>query len=208
MKKIVITENTVKEEIVEATVEEQKEQVVKAVENQKLEASFSHSKGEMVSFKTNANEIKLKYLSSKNIDINPQLDNDNKIAIYKEVEDGIDLKYELEDRRLKESFIINQRNNNYTFNFEAKIGDLEPSYNEVRKCLEFKKDNKVICRMLPPFMIDNRGEESKKCSYEVEDGENGLLKIKLVADTEWINSEDRELCRSVCRKQCGRSIFP
>ena len=193
MKKIVLTENTTKEEIVEATVEEPKEQVIKAVENQKLEASFSHSNGEMVSFKTNSNEIKLKYLSSKNIDVNPQLNDDNKVAIYKDVEDGIDLKYELEDRRLKESFIINQRNNNYTFNFEAKIGDLEPSYNEARKCLEFKKDDKVVCRMLPPFMFDNKGEESKKCSYEVENNENGLLLIKLVADAEWINSEEREL---------------
>lgn len=193
MKKIVLTENTTKEEIVEATVEEPKEQVVKAVENQKLEASFSHSKGEMVSFKTNANEIKLKYLSSKNIDVNPQLNDDNNVAIYKEVEDGIDLKYELEDRRLKESFIINQRNNNYTFNFEAKIGDLEPSYNEARKCLEFKKDNRVVCRMLPPFMFDNKGEESKKCTYEVENNENGLLSIKLVADADWINSKEREL---------------
>lgn len=193
MKKIVLTENTTKEEIVEATAEEPKEQVIKAVADQKIEASFSHSNGEMVSFKTNANEIKLKYLSSKNIDVNPQLNDDNKVAIYKDVEDGIDLKYELEDRRLKESFIINQRNNNYTFNFEAKIGDLEPSYNETRKCLEFKKDDKVVCRMLPPFMFDNKGEESKKCSYEVEDSENGLLKIKLIADPEWINSEDREL---------------
>lgn len=193
MKKIVLTENITKEEIVEATVEEPKEQVIKAVENQKLEASFSHLNGEMVSFKTNANEIKLKYLSSKNIDVNPQLNDDNKVAIYKDVEDGIDLKYELEERRLKESFIINQRNNNYTFNFEAKIGDLEPLYNEARKCLEFKKDNRVVCRMLPPFMFDNKGEESKKCTYEVENNENGLLSIKLVADANWINSEEREL---------------
>lgn len=190
MKKILLGEKVIEEKIEanqETTFEEE------AIAKEKYSVSFAKLKDDMVSLKKDISEIKLKYISSKNINIVPQINNDNKIAIYKDVEDGVDLKYELEEKRLKESFVINQRKGNYAFNFEAKIGDLEPSYNETRKCLELKRNGVVVCRMLPPFMFDNKGTESKKCSYEIENNENGLLTIKLIADAEWINSDEREL---------------
>ena len=205
MKKIVlgeepkekIIENGIKKDPISGIAIEPKHELVpmgdKIMENKRIRASFSKLKGDMLSLTTDTNEIKLKYISNSKENISPEIDEFKKIVTYKNVEQGIDLQYELEEKRLKESFVINERNNNYTFNFETRIGKLEPFYNEERKCLELKKDNKVICRMLPPYMFDNRGEESKKCSYEIESNQDGLLQIKLIADADWINSDDREL---------------
>lgn len=162
-------------------------------EKEKCKVSFSKLNKNAVSIEKETNKINLKYINSKNINIEPQISSDNKIALYKNVEEGIDLKYELEEKRLKESFIVNQRNNFYSFNFDITIGDLEPFYNEATRCLELKKNNAVIYRMLPPYMYDSKGQESNKCFYEIENIEDGLLTIQLIADAEWINSEDREL---------------
>lgn len=162
-------------------------------EKEKCKVSFSKLNKNAVSIEKETSKINLKYINSKNINIEPQISSDNKIALYKNVEEGIDLKYELEEKRLKESFIINQRNSSYSFNFDITIGDLEPFHNEATRCLELKKNNAVIYRMLPPYMYDSKGQESNKCSYEIDSAENGILRIKLIADADWINSTEREL---------------
>ena len=190
MKKIILGENTHNDTVEDIISIESAEE---RIETQNYKAEFSKTGEDMVSLKKDTNEIKLKYISSKNINVNPDINETNKIVIYKDVEDGIDLKYELEDNRLKESFIIKERKKDYIFNFEAKIGNLEPFYNEEKKCLEFKDKNTVVYRMLPPFMFDNMGEKSKKCSYEIENSGSHILKIKLIADAEWINADEREL---------------
>lgn len=159
----------------------------------KCKARFSKMKGDMVSLGENDNEIKLKYISSKNIDIAPLFEEGNNKVIYKDVEDGVDLVYEIEETRLKESLIINEKKEYYNFNFETRINELEPNYNERCKCLELKSNDEVLYRMLPPFMVDGNGNESKNCSYEIDNSENGLLSIKLVVDEEWINDEGRVL---------------
>jgi len=180
-----------KDEVFEEKSNNQTEKSIKDVNQCKV--TFSKSNQEMVSFKKDDSAIKLKYISSQGTDINPLINNDSKVAVYKNIEEGIDLKYELKGEQLKESFVINQKSDNYVFNFEANIGDLKPFFNEATKCLELKRNNIVVCKMLPPYMFDNKEQESNKCSYEIDSAENGILRIKLIADADWINSIEREL---------------
>lgn len=134
-------------------------------EKGRCKVSFSKLNKNAVSIEKETSRINLKYINSKNINIEPQISSDDKIALYKNVEEGIDLKYELEEKRLKESFIINQRNNSYSFDFDITIGELEPFYNEATRCLELKKNNAVIYRMLPPYMYDSKGCGRRRWGY-------------------------------------------
>jgi len=113
-----------KDEVFEEKSNNQTEKIIKDVNQCKV--TFSKSNQEMVSFKKDDSAIKLKYISSQDTDINPLINNDSKVAVYKNIEEGIDLKYELKGEQLKESFVINQKSDNYVFNFEANIGDLKP----------------------------------------------------------------------------------
>lgn len=65
-------------------------------EKEKCKVSFSKLNKNAVSIEKETSKINLKYINSKNINIEPQISSDNKIALYKNVEEGIDLKYELE----------------------------------------------------------------------------------------------------------------
>ena len=181
----------IKDEVFEEKSNNQTEKSIKDANQCKV--TFSKSNQEMVSFKKDDSAIKLKYINSQGTDINPLINNDSKVAVYKNIEEGIDLKYELKGKQLKESFVINQKSDNYVFNFEANIGDLKPFFNEATKCLELKRNNIAVCKMLSPYMFDNKEQESNKCSYEIDSAENGILRIKLIADADWINSTEREL---------------
>jgi len=154
-------------------------------------AAFSRAKGDMVSLESGGAGIKLRYAAKGAADVAPLFEGDGRTVVYEGVEEGVDLRYELEDRRLKESLVIKGRRDEYSFGFEAEIGGLEPSYNEGDNTLELKAGGRVAYRIQAPFMVDSNGAESKKCSYEIEEAHGGRLAIKLVCDAGWINADER-----------------
>lgn len=179
MKKIIMTNNKTSEK------------EVNILKNDVLNASFlDASSDELVKLISNNKELILKlkgnYLSSKPIIT-------NNTVLYKDIKKNIDLKYELQETRLKESIIINSKETDYDLLFELKIGNLEPRFNEKENALELLDDSKIVYKLLPPFMEDNNGNRNNNCSYEISNDKEGLLDIKLVLDNEWINKEETKL---------------
>ena len=162
-----------------------------AFEMRGYRAAFSRAKGDMVSLGSGGDGIKLRYAAKGAADVAPLFEGDGRTVVYEGVEEGVDLRYELEDRRLKESLVINGRRDEYSFGFEAEIGGLEPSYNEDDNTLDLKAGGRVAYRIQAPFMVDSNGCESKKCSYEIEEAQGGRLAIRLVCDAGWINADER-----------------
>ena len=169
------------------------------IENNKFIKSFSNCKLEMKNTLTNNDFItlnkdnkiiKMNYVN-KARNIIKGIQEDNKI-IYPSIEDGVDLKYEVLDNKLKESIVINELQDNYQYDFELDIGDLVPSFNKENNTLELKENNKTIYRLLSPYMVDNKKDYSSDCAYEIEQNEN-ILNIKLTCSSEWINSPNRTL---------------
>ena len=169
------------------------------IENNKFIRNFSNCKLEMKNTLTNNDFItlnkdnkiiKMNYVN-KLRNIIKGIQEDNKI-IYPSIEEGVDLKYEVLDDKLKESIVINELQDNYQYDFELDIGDLVPSFNKENSTLELKENNKTIYRLLSPYMVDNKKDYSSDCAYEIEQNEN-KLNIKLICSSEWINSPDRTL---------------
>ena len=169
------------------------------IENNKFIRNFSNCKLEMKNTLTNNDFItlnkdnkiiKMNYIN-KARNIIKGIQEDNKI-IYPSIEEGVDLKYEVLDDKLKESIVINESQDNYQYDFELDIGDLVPSFNKENSTLELKENDKIIYRLLSPYMVDNKKDYSSDCAYEIEQNEN-KLNIKLICSSEWINSPDRTL---------------
>ena len=169
------------------------------IENNKFIRNFSNCKLEMKNTLTNNDFItlnkdnkiiKMNYIN-KARNIIKGIQEDNKI-IYPSIEEGVDLKYEVLDNKLKESIVINELQDNYQYDFELDIGDLVPTFNKENSTLELKENNKTIYRLLSPYMVDNKKDYSNDCAYEIEQNEN-KLNIKLTCSSEWINSPDRTL---------------
>ena len=169
------------------------------IENNKFIRNFSNCKLEMKNTLTNNDFItlnkdnkiiKMNYIN-KARNIIKGIQEDNKI-IYPSIEEGVDLKYEVLDDKLKESIVINELQDNYQYDFELDIGDLVPSFNKENSTLELKENDKIIYRLLSPYMVDNKKDYSNDCAYEIEQNEN-KLNIKLTCSSEWINSPDRTL---------------
>ena len=116
---------------------------------------------------------------------------DNKIT-YPSFEEGLSLEYEILEKQIKETIIIEKRLDDYNFDFSLNIGELTPKYNELEEKLELiNLDNKVVYKILSPYMVDSKLETSNDCYYEVEKA-GTTLNISLKVDSTWINDSKRE----------------
>ena len=121
------------------------------------------------------------------------VDNLTKVR-YNNIEDGIDLEYEIYSNNLKESIIVNSKKDSYVYSFELKLNKLTVALNEDGSIsLKDEETGESKYTMPAPFMFDNAGELSTDVSYTLT--QNGKYKYTLTvtADTEWINNEAREL---------------
>lgn len=105
-----------------------------------------------------------------------------------------DIEYIVTPKRIKENIIINDRLEKYEFNFDLSLDNIVIDVSWDGKRLELmKKDSGRPQFFIPaPYMFDANGEKSDDVYYEIdqEDAEN--IKLKVVADANWINAAERK----------------
>ena len=107
------------------------------------------------------------------------------------LDDGTEIQYVTLSDRIKENIIIKERQESYEYNFTLDIGDLiveEGEYNDL--LLKDRQTGETEFRIPAPYMYDANKKRSNKVSYEI-DVNGSELGIKVVADAEFINAEDR-----------------
>ena len=121
------------------------------------------------------------------------VDNLTKVR-YNDIEDGIDLEYEIYSNNLKESIIVNSKKDSYVYSFELKLNKLTAALNEDGSIsLKDEETGEAKYIMPAPFMFDNAGELSTDVSYTLTQSGKYKYTLTVTADTEWINNEAREL---------------
>ena len=121
------------------------------------------------------------------------VDNLTKVR-YNNIEDGIDLEYEIYSNNLKESIIVNSKKDSYVYSFELKLNKLTAALNEDGSIsLKDEETGEAKYIMPAPFMFDNAGELSTDVSYTLTQSGKYKYTLTVTADTEWINNEAREL---------------
>lgn len=107
------------------------------------------------------------------------------------LDDGTEIQYVTLNDRIKENIIVKERQESYEYNFAMNIGNLTVEEGEDNNLLlKDAETGKTEFTIPAPFMYDANNKYSDKVSYEIDvNGE--VLLIKVVADAEFINAEDR-----------------
>ncbi len=107
------------------------------------------------------------------------------------LDDGTEIEYITLNDRIKENIIVKERQESYEYYFKLNIGDLAVEEGEHNALLLKDAQTGETEFIIPaPYMYDANKKRSNKVSYEID--VNGQeLEIKVVADADFINAEER-----------------
>ena len=111
---------------------------------------------------------------------------------YNGIKDNIDIEYEIYSNSVKESIIVNSRQNDYTYKFNLAVKNMIAVLNDdgtISLRDDKTGDEKYV--MPAPFMFDSNGVLSNDVSYTLTEKEESVYELTVIADTEWINSDER-----------------
>ena len=111
---------------------------------------------------------------------------------YSNVYSGVDFLYELNGYNVKESILVKDRLDSYTFSFYMEMDGLTPELKEDGSIELTDETGEVVYLIPAPFMIDAMAAESDAVSYVITKGESESWNLTVKADADWMNSEDRE----------------
>ncbi len=120
--------------------------------------------------------------------------NNTTTLLYKNILKGIDFEYKIYANDIKENIIINKTSDEYKYSFVYHLSGLCPTLNSDGS-ISLKDiatgDRKY--NMSAPFMYDAKGNISNSVYYTLDKLAEGVYEITLVADTKWINDNERTL---------------
>ncbi len=120
-----------------------------------------------------------------------RVDNASSIR-YSNVKANTDLEYVLEGNNVKENIIIKSAGGSYVYTFELGLSGLTPALREDGSISLSDVETGRSEYIIPaPYMFDADGEYSYDVYYTLTEKSEGVYTLKITADSEWINSEDR-----------------
>ena len=117
----------------------------------------------------------------------------NNLVVFRDVTLSTDIEYVVESDGIKENILIKAKSDSYEYGFDLAIDNLTIGASNDGKTLELKsKTTGQVEFLIPaPFMFDANGEYSDAVYYEISPKNENLLNIKIVADTTWIDAQER-----------------
>ncbi len=109
---------------------------------------------------------------------------------YREIYPGVSLSYKNHGYTVKESIVIEEEQESYSYSFILKTVNLEATLDEDGGIYLFNENGKEIMRIPAPFMFDAAGSYSDNVHYSLKKYADGYL-LTVEADSVWINAEDR-----------------
>lgn len=109
---------------------------------------------------------------------------------YANIYEGIDLVYLIDSVKIKENIVIHESTDMNEFTFEYKVDGLKLVLNDNGEIEALNEENEVIFMMPKPFMYDDNDIYCEDVHYEIIE-KNKKYNIKIVANKEWMNSEER-----------------
>ena len=120
-------------------------------------------------------------------------------VVYKEALEDTDFKYQLVGKTLKENIVVHERKDSYAYTFELTAQGVTLYLNEEERTIYAIDSNteENVFTIPAPIMDDASGVSSTDISYELKEAENGSYLFTIIADSEWINSNDRQFPVSI-----------
>ena len=148
--------------------------------------------------------ISLNYHSAKNsaikiVENNKELTGDDAFltlpnvtqeVIYENVFSGVDLQYIVSPGELKENIILKNKNAQNSFTVNYNIGELTAEAVD-EHTINLMAGNEIVYTISAPYMIDSNSEKSEAVTLDVDKNKNGKLCVNIVADSSWLQAEER-----------------
>jgi len=118
---------------------------------------------------------------------------ESKIVSFGEIEEDSIYEYTVESSGIKENIIVKGTKKTYRYPFILKCENLKAVLDAEQERVSFTdlESNEEIFHIPAPFMVDNNNAASMAVSYELVAKENSDPVLTIVADSEWINHEER-----------------
>ena len=111
---------------------------------------------------------------------------------YKDVFKNVDLQYFVSGGGVKENIIIKSKDVQNEFNILYKVNNLTAKQKDDYTISLYNKENKEVYTIAAPFMTDKKGISSTQLKLKITKQNGANLNVKLTADKEFINSNDRQ----------------
>ncbi len=113
-------------------------------------------------------------------------------VLYENIECNAHLEYILNGNDIKENIIVTEKADTYRYCFALKVTGLDAVLTESGAILLTDQENHTEKYVIPmPYMKDADGALSYDVSYQLEKENDGLYKITVEANADWINAEER-----------------
>ena len=158
----------------------------------------------LVSYEAKDYPISLNYQSAKksNIQIienNEELTGDDAFltlpnvtqeVLYENVFTDADLQYIVSPTGLKENIVLKSKSAQNSFTVNYNIGELTAEVID-EHTINLMADNEIVYTISAPYMVDSNGAKSEAVTLNVDKNKNGKLRVNIVADSSWLQAEER-----------------
>ena len=158
--------------------------------NNNFKLSFDTSSANIMTLKYEDKQIKIRLKNCNEVEPT-NINNENKLHSsieYKNIVDNIDLRYKLFPNKLKEDIILKTKDALQ----QELIFEIETDFKirmQDSNTITFYKNDKSIFSIDAPYMMDSNGVYNDNVYYNLKEL-NDKYELKLVLDTNWLNSED------------------
>ncbi len=122
-----------------------------------------------------------------------KIDNQKSAIAYEEVYDNIDLEYEISSNQIKESIVLNSKQDKSKFEFTVDTDGLFPKKETDGSITlyEDKECTKPVSSIMKPYMYDANGEFSYDVDMDIKE-KKGTYILVVKADNNWLNEKARK----------------
>lgn len=113
--------------------------------------------------------------------------------VFAGIQDGSDYEYSVTGNGVKENIVVKEKTDVYRYPFIIRTENVTAEFDESNTRIAFisNETGKEVFLIPVPFMTDGEGVTSAAVSYEVKNAANGDMLLNIVADSEWMNAQDR-----------------
>lgn len=137
---------------------------------------------------------------SKTNDKETSAEEDNPLALintksgvtYTDIIQNTDLQYAIIGNTIKENIIIKDRGDNYSYTFDIKAKKCTLTLQDDGSISVLNENGEHTAIIPAPFMYDSNNVYSQGVSYSLEEYKKGRYYLTVSADSEWINSSERQ----------------
>ena len=121
-----------------------------------------------------------------------ELPNISSTVTYAGIQSGVDLQYTMYGNDVKETIVINEKQDNYTYSFNLNLENLKPVANKDGSIsLEDNVTGEPIYLIPAPYMFDAADSYSTDVYYKLEEKSKGEYVLTIAANNDWINDSNR-----------------